>query len=269
MSRPDEGMIRGLKRAVLPFLILGTVLPALGIPAAFPGEESGGWRTVEHRAFQTGEHLAYEVVIGILNAGTATLGLPDSQTVGGRPCYRALTTLSSNTLFDPIYSVRDSLESMIDMEGLFPWQSREVVREGKYSRDSRIRFDPGNRSVITADGAKEAPPYVQDLLSIFYYVRSVPMRVGMSHPVSVFANDTLLSFFLRVVAEERVTVPAGTFECYVLEPGLRWELPDGSQGKITVWFTADDERIPVLIKTNLLFGALEAQIRLTERGSRQ
>ena len=220
-------------------------------------------RTIRHSAFGMGERLNYDVVIGVINAGTATMSLPDTQSVCGRPCFRAVSTLSSNTLFDQIYSVRDSLTSVVDTKGLFAWQSRERIEEGKYNTDRFALFDPFNQWVIVDGDSVKAQKYTQDLLSVFYYIRTVPFRVGLSIPVTIYAGGELLSFQIQVLRIEQVSVPSGDFDCYVVEPGLRWRLPDGSEGKMIVWFSSDERRLPVLMKTNLLFGALEAQIRLT------
>jgi len=58
-------------------------------------------------------------------------------------------------------------------------------------------------------------------------------------------------------------VPAGEFECFVVEPVLR--IGTGifqAKGRLLVWLTADSKKVPVLMRSQIVVGSVEA--RLTE-----
>jgi len=56
-------------------------------------------------------------------------------------------------------------------------------------------------------------------------------------------------------------VPAGTFDCIVVEPALKFEGLFQQKGKVTIWLTDDEHRVPVLIKTQIVIGTIDIVLR--------
>ena len=95
-------------------------------------------RRIHNSAFQVGEYLTFDIVYGIIKAGTATMSIPDTQWVNERPCYHIVTTAESSPFFSTFYRVEETLESLIDTEGIFPWRFEKHLREGKYRADRYV-----------------------------------------------------------------------------------------------------------------------------------
>jgi hypothetical protein len=53
-------------------------------------------------------------------------------------------------------------------------------------------------------------------------------------------------------------VGAGAFDCLVVEPVLKYSGIFENKGKLTVWVTDDQRRIPVLMRSKILIGAISA-----------
>jgi hypothetical protein len=58
-----------------------------------------------------------------------------------------------------------------------------------------------------------------------------------------------------------VTVPAGTFDCLVVEPVLQTSSIFEHKGKLTIWLTDDSLKMPVLMRSKVVVGAFEAVLK--------
>lgn len=239
----------------------GSADSTAAIPSSLIADSVTLFRRIENQAFQVGEHLVFDVAYGIINAGKATMSIPDTQTVSGRPCYHILTTAASNKFFSTFHKVRDRAETFIDIDGIFPWRFEKHIREGRYKADRSATFDQRNNLAIYRNDTTIVVPYVQGVLSSFYYIRTVPLEVGAAFDIDNFGDGKLYPLRILVHKRERVKVPAGTFDCIVVEPVLRSEGIFKSTGKITIWLTDDERRIPVLMKTKVLIGSIDAKLK--------
>jgi len=219
------------------------------------------FRKVENRAFGVGEKLVFDIAYGMVRAGTAVMSIPDSQRVEGRSCYHILTTAESSSFFSVFFEVRDRVESLMDMEGLFAWRFEKHLREGKFKSDRYEVYDPIRLRVFAKSDTFPIPLYVQDILSSFYYTRTVPLEAGRSFDIDNFSDGSVYPLRVLVHRKEKIKVPAGTFACIVVEPVLRVEGLFKQTGKLTIWLTDDDRRMPVLMKSKVFIGSIDARLR--------
>jgi len=70
-----------------------------------------------------------------------------------------------------------------------------------------------------------------------------------------------------VHGRERVKVPAGEFDCLVVEPVLEGEGLFQHEGKLTIWMTDDARKMPVLMKTKVKVGSIDASLREYRSGA--
>ncbi len=227
---------------------------------------TSAFRKLENKAFQVGEHLVFDIAYKFVVAGTATMSIPDTQWVHGRPCYHVVTTAKSSTFFDMFFKVRDRVETFIDMEGLFPWKFEKHIQEGKYRADRYVEYDQINHIAIhNQKDTLAVPPYVQGVLSSFYYVRTVPLEVKKSFDIDNYGDGKLYPLRVLVHRKMRVEVPAGVFDCIVVEPVLRSEGIFNQKGRLAIWLTDDERRIPVLMKSKVLVGSIDVRLKAIEK----
>lgn len=224
------------------------------------------FRKVENKAFQVGEHLVFEVAYGPLKAGIATMSIPDTQRVEGRACYHIVTTAKSNKFVSTFFKVRDRVESFVDVQGLFPWKFEKHIREGNYKKDRYVRYDQRRHLIHRKKGTLETTPYIQGILSAFYYCRTQPLEVGKHLDIECYGDGKIYNLRVLVHKKERIRVPAGRFQCIVVEPKLKGEGLFKQKGRLVIWLTDDEKRMPVLMKSKALIGSISTrliQYRLT------
>lgn len=217
-------------------------------------------RYVENVAFGVNEKFVYEINYGFINAGGATMEVARLIEYNGRPCYQTITNAFSNSFFSTFYKVDDRVESIIDAIGIFSWRFEKHLREGKYRADRQDTFDQRLNLVYSGKDTVEVSPFAQDALSVLYYVRTQELEVGKSLYVNNFTDGKQYPLEVRVLRKEKVTVPAGTFDCVVVEPLLQSVGVFKHEGKLTVWLTDDRLKMPVLMKSKVLVGSISAEL---------
>lgn len=224
-------------------------------------------RYLENLAFGVGEKLSFEVKYGFISAGTATMEVMRLIEYENRPCYQIVTQARSNSFFSTFYKVEDRVESIMDATGLFSWRFEKNLREGKYRSDRKYSFDQRGNSVVYKGDTIEIEPFVQDALSTLYYMRTQPLEVGKSFFLDNFIDGRKYHLEVKVLKRETITVDAGSFECFVVEPITQSVGIFKHEGRLKVWLTDDRLRLPVLMKSKVIVGSIAVELTDYELGS--
>jgi hypothetical protein len=217
--------------------------------------------------FGPGEELRFAVKFGPVRAGDAVLSVRAAEPVDGEPVIRLVSTAESNRFFQTFFPVKDRVESLWSMVRFVPLRFEKHIREGKYEKDQLLVFQHDAGRVIDQKGrAHEIAPGAQDVLSAFYYVRSVPLAVGDTLRIPNHADGKSYVLPVRVLDKEEVEVPAGTFSCIVVEPLLGTAGLFKQEGRLTIWLTDDSRRMPVLMRSKVAVGAIVAELEAFRLG---
>ncbi len=184
------------------------------------------------------------------------------------PCYRIESKARTNKTFDKIYKVRDNIESIWHKKDLVALRFTKKLREGRY-RQHRIHFyyPDLNWTMYTKFGRKtkkakqkkiDIVPNTQDILSAFYLFRTYDLVVGDEHIINVTADGRNYPARIIVHKKETIDTALGSKECFVVEPILEGDAVFKQTGKIKIWLTADEEKIPVLVSSKIIFGSFRA-----------
>jgi len=239
--------------------ILSVSLNILSQTNSFNGE----FRVLENKAFKEGEKLTFDVNYGFVTAGIAVMEVPTIKKISGREAYHVTFEVNSVPSFDMFYKVRDRYETYIDAEGLFPWRFEQHIREGGYTRDFSAFFDQRKGKAKTTEGEYEIPLYVNDIVSAFYYARTLDysnMQVNDLIHLQNFYKDKVYNLDVKFLGKEVVEVPAGKFECIIVEPLVKEGGLFKHEGNIIVWLTNDELKMPVKVRTKVVIGYVEAKL---------
>lgn len=215
-------------------------------------------------AFQVGEKLTFDITYGPITAGEAIMEVPSMRLINERRAYEVNVKARSLKSFDWMFKVRDRYTTYIDEQGIFPWRFDQVVREGKYSRDFAAFFDPIAKTAKTTDGnTHKTPQYVHDVVSAFYYVRTLDLsktKKGEVIKLENFYKDRSHPLNIRVLGRQKVKTDAGTFNTIVLEPMVVEGGLFKNEGSIKIWMTDDHNKMPVKMATKVIVGSINAEL---------
>lgn len=223
----------------------------------------GEFRVLENKAFKEGEKLVFDVDYGFVTAGIATMEVPRIKRISGRNAYHVTFEVNTVPSFDVFYKVRDRYETYIDTEGLFPWRFEQHIREGGYTRDFSAFFDQRKGKAKTSEGEYEIPLYVNDIVSAFYFARTLDysgMKVNDRIKLQNFYKDKVYDLDVKYLGIETIEVPAGKFECIVVEPMVREGGLFKHEGNIVIWLTNDELKVPTKVRTKVVIGYVEAKL---------
>jgi hypothetical protein len=218
-------------------------------------------RFPEKVPFGEGERLTFAIQYGLIYAGDATLEIRNIAVIDSVRSYHIISTARTNKAFDLVFKVRDRVESFMDYDNLFSLRFAKHIREGKFKRDEEVFFDQKNHLAIYSNKKVQIPPNTQDFLSALYYVRTLSIEVGEAIALANHTGGKNYPIYVKVLGRERVTVPAGTFDCIVVEPVLQTSSIFEHKGKLTIWLTDDTVRMPVLLRSKVVIGAFEALLK--------
>ena len=219
-------------------------------------------RVVTNQAFGVGERFEFSVGYGMIKAGTAVMEIPEIVKFAGQKCYHIISTAQSNKFFSVFFKVNDKVESLMDVHELYSLRFDKHLQEGKFKADIFMLFDQENHLAIYNNGQDtfSVPAYVQDVLSAFYLIRTRELKVGQSIFVDNHADKKNYPLEVKVLRKERIKVPAGTFDCVVVEPILRASGIFQQKGSLTVWLTDDQIKMPVLMKSKVVIGSISTEL---------
>jgi hypothetical protein len=218
-------------------------------------------RVVPNSSFGVGERLEFSISYGPIVAGTAVMEVKEITRYNDHKCFRLVSTAKSNKLFSVFFKVDDRVESLMDVYGLFSLRFEKHLREGKYRADKYVDFDHSQHLAFADGDTIPVKEYVQDALSSLYYVRTFNLHPGNSIFVENHSDKKNYSLEVKVLRREKVRVPAGEFDCLVVEPMLRASGIFKHKGKLTVWLTDDRFRIPVLMKSKVAVGSIASKLK--------
>lgn len=217
--------------------------------------------------YGVGERLVFSIDYGPINAGEGVLWVKELTETDGHLCYEIESRALSNRFFSAFYKVRDKVYSHIDVYTLASRFFAKRIREGTYKKSIEYRIDHADSLVRYADGREfETTPGTHDILSAFYYTRGQELVPGQDIWMTAHSNRRTYDLQVIVHRKEHVKVPAGEFDCIVVEPKLIGDGLFKQEGAITIWLTDDEHRLPVLLKSKVKVGSIDATLKEYEIG---
>jgi len=219
-------------------------------------------------AFEPGEKLVYVLKWAGVPAGDSVMEIVEGDWSGDTHLYRVISTAKSRSLVDLFYKVRNRYETHIHpLDGLTRKYLFDMKEGGK--REERLLiFDQNELSVTRILRKKndvqirdyEIPLYTQDNLSALYALRNESLHVGDSLVYRVFESRKNWELVIDVIATEEVEVKAGRFRTVVVHPKLKFEGIFRRKGELHVYMTDDHWHIPVLMKSEVSIGSINAEL---------
>lgn len=276
---------RGVPRRLGGAFVLGSLLgvAALGASLPPPGVFSTGLGPAarEHLPkdrlypvpFAPGETLVYEVAWLKIEGGEMTIATTRERTPDGVPVHRIALRAESNEYVSRFYPVRTRYETWVDARDFLPIRFEKHAREGRYESDELEQFDLARRVAVWRDeehvrATGPVPERFQDIISSFFWLRTQALLPGSSVDVDMYSRGKVYRLRAVVLGREPVETPLGAFTAYKVQPQLREGETDAdrNRGKLFLWFSDDDRRLPVMARTVLPIGSVTARLKRVDTG---
>ncbi|NTW49662.1 MAG: DUF3108 domain-containing protein [Chlorobiales bacterium] len=223
------------------------------------------YRTISNNAYKPGERLTYSIKYGLITAVNTEIIVAGDTTIRSRDCYRIQYKARTVPVFDAFFKVDDKYESFIDKSGQFPMKFTRRIREGSYKADGDLEFFHDRGLVIAPKQNKLYPiePFTHDVLSAYFFVRTLDLRKHKKGDIITlknFVKDKTHTLDVKFHGRDLIETDLGVFRTVMLEPLATDAGLFKSEGKIMIWLTDDENKIPVRIAIKVAVGSLKAEI---------
>lgn len=243
-------------------MVIGVVL----ISSAFANQTAsvGGERFIKNNAFTFGEELTYRVHYGWINAAKITIKVaPKPVKIKGRTTYNITGYGKTYKSFDWAYRVRDHFETYLDSQSMAPLKYFKQVEEDSYKDVDLVFYDHEKKYLTGKKKSMEMPAYVQDVMSGVFYARTIDFSksyIGQTFPLDIYLDQTIYNLKFKYLGTETIKTDLGKMKCYKLRPQLVVDRVFKDEDDMTIWVSADANRIPVRVQTDIYVGSLKIDI---------
>jgi uncharacterized protein DUF3108 len=173
----------------------------------------------------------------------------------------------SKDFFAKIYPVRDVIESIVTREDFSTTRFQKTLNERNKHKTELTIIDPVKMVAIRKGKEIPVPRPLVDPLSTIYYLRTLDLTPGKKHRFTVIADGKVYPLDADVLYRETIKVEAGSFDTVVVEPKMRHGgIFRDENTRLVIWFTDDDRRIPVRIRSYLSVGTITASLESSRIG---
>ena len=225
------------------------------------------YRNFNRDAYRTGEKLTFNINYLAITAGEATMAVTDEFNYNNRLVQKIVFEANSSRSYSWIYKVEDKYISYLDKIGIYPWKFNKEINEGSFHTKEEVIFDHIKEEAREGEKVTKIPPYVHDIISAFYFVRNNDlsnMRPGDIIKLSNYSSGKIHPLDVRFKGWEKIKVPAGTFNCVVLEPLVKAGGLFKDEGTLVIWLTNDELKIPVKVETKVVIGSINVELKKIE-----
>jgi hypothetical protein len=213
--------------------------------------------------------LDYEISYGFISAGNARMLVRKTKNENE---LEIITRAWHNSFFN-LLTVDDTVKSTVSADSLLPKVFNQKISEGSYRRNVLATYNFGTKTagikdtafskstlkhaidtVLTLDGDERC------ILSAFYMARTFKLEPGDTAYFNAISGKK--KYKLKVICHKRevISTAFGKRNCLVIEPVIQGDGLFKAKGKLTIWLTDDEERLPVLMKSEIAIGSIKASL---------
>lgn len=210
----------------------------------------------ERLPFQVGERLTYDAKVNSINAGKAYLSVEGMEDVRGVGTFHTVFDVRGRVLFKKF---ANHYESWFDTTTLVTMRHLQKTDEV----DKRYEFYPEKKIYIKNNDGIQNPSVSMPLdeASFLFYLRTVPLEVGKTITVDRYYHAEKNPIQITVVRRERIKVPAGEFEAFVLKPVIKSNGLFSVKSDAEVWLASDRAHTLLKLRSKLQLGTLYLELR--------
>ncbi|MFV0436758.1 MAG: DUF3108 domain-containing protein [Desulfopila sp.] len=187
---------------------------------------------------------------------------------GVKPLFEiSVVVTTADSIFDVIYPVRDIHLTRVAGAARLPGSYEAWLREGyNYRAHRRTEYDQQAGVIRNWKNDKPSTTYqvsgvVHNEFSAFLWSRIMEFSPATSFLVPTFADKRRSEVEVRVLSRVRLkNTVFGAVETFMVSPVLPFRGLYDKRGPTTLWYTDDECRVPVQVRSELKIGSVTAAL---------
>ena len=218
--------------------------------------------------FKVGENCTYRIHYGPITAGYGYLTIKGLESHLDKMCYFFDGFGETNTFFDFFFEVRDSYTSYCNSKTLIPVHFIRDVNEGGYIIKQNYFFNSLKNEVLAEDSIYKLTENSQDMISAFYYARTLLNRQNVKEDsvlkINIFMDEENYSMQIKYLKNEFVRTKWGKINCMVFAPQLQLGRIFKEEEEMRIWISDDDNKLMIKVETKIIVGSIKAELSYFE-----
>jgi hypothetical protein len=225
------------------------------------------------------EKLTFNIRYGFISAAEAELFtqyIIHTDSIYTEPIEALKVTSKAKTyaFFDVFFKVRDMIVSISEQDSGLAIFYEKNLREGSYEQRRIHYYDRENENCIYQKWKFNSeefstsniaiPKDTYDFLGAFYSIRQQDFVVGDTIRMTMSGDGITFDANIVVLEREKLKTIFGKKQCLKIEPQLAGETIFKNTGKIYIWLTDDEYKIPVKMESEVKYGSFVADLKDAE-----
>lgn len=218
--------------------------------------------------FAPGEKLFYEVRWEQVPVARVSLEVGPVEEVRGEAAYHFVFRARTYPALDVLFPVDGHIGGYADLGLTRSFRLEKDMREGWTRRAYRVDFDwdRGIADYIKSGKTSRSVPLPEgtlDMLSILYYVRSLPLTAGMTVTRPINSGKKIHPAQALVVRQETVIVGGRAWPAFLIEPDVRKAggiFKKSNAPRFLLWISADDRKLPLKVVSKVWVGSFIVEL---------
>ena len=218
--------------------------------------------------YKNGEWLNFKLSYsGWIKAGKASLTLKEDKL---NELYHVKAIGKTTGPIKWFFKVEDYYQSYFSKKTGLPKKFIRKINEGGHTKNLTIDFDQTtNKAIINnikKNSVKEfvTKPNVHDMLSVFYFLRNNysldQIKKSKDLSVDMFFDSENYEFKMKFLGIETINTKFGKIKCIKLRPFVQSGRVFKEKESLTLWISADKNKIPIRIKVDLVVGSIRVDL---------
>ena len=220
-------------------------------------------------AFKAGEWFKYKLSYsGWFKAGEATVNL--NEDLNNNQLLHAKMIGKSTGAVNLFFKVHDRYESYFHKKNIKPYRFIRNINEGGYTKNIEILFDQTTKVAKVNNFKKKLSNNFsfnensQDMVSVFYYLRNFFRKDDLDKnneiAIDMFFDSENYSLKIKYLSTEIINTNFGKILCHKIQPYVQSGRIFKKDESLTMWISADKNRIPMRIKADLIVGSIRIDL---------
>lgn len=218
--------------------------------------------------YKNGEWLNFKLSYsGWIKAGKASLTLKEDKL---NELYHVKAIGKTTGPIKWFFKVEDYYQSYFSNKTGLPKKFIRKINEGGHTKNLIIVFDQTTNKAIVNNIKKNSvkefvtKPNVHDMLSVFYFLRNNysldQIKKSKDLSVDMFFDSENYEFKMKFLGIETINTKFGKIKCIKLRPFVQSGRVFKEKESLTLWISADKNKIPIRIKADLVVGSIRVDL---------
>ena len=215
-----------------------------------------------------GEQLSYKIRYGFIVGGYVNF-ITLEEYLNGDLMYNTKVEAKTTGFIDQLYKLHDIYESYYDKNSGLPELAIRNISEGKYRFYDEVSYNHDDKSAYSQnkDTVVRLEKETFDVVSAIYFLRNMDwkqLEYDDVIEITVLFEDKPFPMFVVYKGREQISFGSSKYDCHkfapVIDPGKIFQKKEN----MIIWFSDDENKIPVSIRFNLLIGAFRLELNTYE-----